>query len=649
MLLTRQLAAIMFTDIAGYTALMGEDESHAFELLNLNRTIQRPIIEDNGGRWIKELGDGVMATFPTVTDAVVSAGAIQKACSGIPGLKLRIGIHLGEVVFENNDVFGDGVNIAARIQAIAPIGGIWVSEPVQKNISNKKGIITKFIGEERLKNVKDPVLIYEVDVESVSAGLPANAQGNTRQTRVEKTFNPRSIAVLPFTNMSGDPEQEYFSDGVAEEILNALSTLKSLKVVSRSSAFQFKGKHTDLREVGEKLQVAKVLEGSVRKQGPRIRVTAQLINVEDGFQLWSEKYDRELTDIFAIQDEIALAITEKLKVTLLENEKEQLTKATTVNLEAYELYLKGRFFWNKRGRWLVNALQFFQQAVAIDPNLAKAHAGIADAYSALGMYGIIHPKQALPKAREAAEKAILLDPTISEAFTSIGFINGIYENNRPLARKNFEHALQLNPGYAAGHSWYSFYLSVVENDHTRAEAEGLKAISIEPHNAITYHILGLAYLAQRKFDKAIEQAGKAIDIDATLFLPYFLYGWCCIEMGDYVKAKELLTTSLNLSARHSWPLGFMALAEAKSGNMEAAKKLVEEIIEKDKAQYFSVFGSGIGAAAINDIDLALKFLEKGVENKDILIPIFAHLDVMPQSLKADKRFLDFLKQHSFIQ
>ncbi|MEP7317915.1 MAG: adenylate/guanylate cyclase domain-containing protein [Panacibacter sp.] len=638
----RQLAAIMFTDIVGYTALMGDDEHNAFQILNKSRAIQKPAIQEFGGRWIKELGDGVMATFSTVTDAVMAAVSIQQSCSKVEGLKLRIGIHLAEVMFENNDVFGDGVNIASRIQAIAPVGAIWVSDAVQKNISNKKGIETKFVREEKLKNVKEPVQVYEVNIDSVHLVHIISATSPAPKPIIEK-----SIAVLPFSNMSGDPEQEYFSDGIAEEILTSLSHLKDLKVVSRSSSFQFKGKAIDLHEVGEKLGVTTVLEGSIRRQGNRVRITTQLINVSNGFQLWSDKYDRQMDDIFAIQDEIALAITEKLKITLFENEKQVIVKPTTENLEAYELYLKGRYYWNKRGRWLVNGLQFFQQAIAIDPNLAKAYAGIADAYSALGLYGMIAPHDAMPKAKAAALKAIELDPSISEAFTSMGFINGIYENDLYLANKNFKHALEKNPGYATGHYWYSFYLSIVEKDLKKAEEEGLMSTALEPENAIAYHITGLAFLAQRKFDEAINQANKAIEIDATLFLPYFLIGWCYIEKGELPKAIEYLNTSLNLSARHAWPLGFMVFAKARSGNMDEAKVLVNEIVEREKTQYMSTFGAVIGAAAINDIDLVIELLEKGYRNKDILIQIFAHLQVMPENLKTNQRFLDFLKNHEF--
>ena len=263
---SRRLAAIMFTDIVGYTTLMGEDERKTLDLLLKSRQLQRPTIEKFDGTWIKDIGDGVLASFHTATDAVLCAISIQQLCNSISDLKLRIGIHLGEMVFEDGDVFGDGVNIASRLQAAAPIGGIWISESVYKNVSNKKEIEARFVKEETLKNVKEPIRIFEV-ITNFDIGIP----GLSDQKVLTQIVSGKSIAVLPFINMSNDSEQDYFSDGMAEEILNSLSHLKDLKVAGRTSSFQFKGKNIDLREIGKTLGVATILEGSVRKQGDRLR------------------------------------------------------------------------------------------------------------------------------------------------------------------------------------------------------------------------------------------------------------------------------------------------------------------------------------------------------------------------------------------
>jgi len=268
---TRQLAAIMFTDIVGYTALMGKDEQRAFDILQKNRDIQKPIIEQNSGKWIKELGDGILASFPAVSDAVAAAVSIQEICNGEREFQLRIGIHLGEVIFENGDVFGDGVNVASRIQALASPGTTWVSEIVFRNIENKRGISTDFIKETTLKNVQYPVKIYQLRSEKEIQNRIFSTQ-----TIIEK-----SIAVLPFVNMSGDPDNEYFCDGLSEELLNVLAKVDGLKVASRTSSFLFRGKGTDITEIGNKLKVATVLEGSVRKSGNRLRITAQLINATE--------------------------------------------------------------------------------------------------------------------------------------------------------------------------------------------------------------------------------------------------------------------------------------------------------------------------------------------------------------------------------
>jgi len=258
---SRQLASIMFTDIVGYTALMGNDEQKALGILKKNRELQKPIIEQFNGRYIKELGDGIMASFHTVSDSVNAAIKIQSACNAVNDFQLRIGIHLGEVVFENEDVFGDGVNIASRIQTITAPGSIYVSESVHHNVSNKQGIETRFVKQEMLKNVKDPVRIYEV-ITSVETAFPQTPIKQQSQKPLEY-----SIAVLPLLNMSNDPDQEYFCDGISEEIINALAQLNNLRVISRTSAFSFKGKNHDAREIGKSLDVTTLLEGSVRRQG----------------------------------------------------------------------------------------------------------------------------------------------------------------------------------------------------------------------------------------------------------------------------------------------------------------------------------------------------------------------------------------------
>ena len=646
---SRQLAAIMFTDIVGYTALMGNDEQKAFELLKKNRELQKPIIEHFNGRWIKELGDGVMASFSTVSDAVNAAIKIQEDCNEVKDFQLRIGIHLGEVVFENEDVFGDGVNIASRIQAIAKPGCIYISESVQNNISNKKDIHTRFIMQETLKNVKEPVRIYEVIIyhAKIADGPDGNKEADIPVTVFEtiRKTPEKSVAVLPFVNMSNDPEQEYFSDGISEEIINSLAHLKELRVAGRTSSFHFKGKNIDLREIGEKLNVRTVMEGSVRKQGNKLRITVQLINVENGFHLWSEKYDREIDDVFAIQDEIAMAITEKLKVSLLEDEKAILVKSPTKDHEAYDLYLKGRYYFNKRGVQIFKGLEYFQQAAEKDPNYILAYSGIAECYSVLGFYSIIPAHVAMPKAKQNAEKALKLDPAHAEAITTLAFITAFYDWNWAEAKKKFQLVFKLNPNYAPLHYWYSYFLSFVEAKFEESILVAKKAAEhLEPFVSISHHVLAFVYNNAGKFEEGLQASKVAIELDPTAFPGFRTLGNSLAGLKRYEEAIEALTTSVLLSGRHPWTLSELCCVYILAGNITEAQKLMDELVTRSQSQYIPAMFAP--AYHLKDYDKATECLEKAfVEHDGSLISM--KVDPVSTFIKTDPRFQSFYKRMNF--
>ncbi len=639
---TRQLAAIMFTDIVGYTALMGEDEQRAFELLNKNRALHQNSIEQNSGRWIKELGDGVLASFMTVTDAVNCACSIIKECEQVNGLELRIGIHLGEVVFENNDVFGDGVNIASRLQALAPIGGIWVSEAVYNNVSNKKGIDVRFVKDERLKHVKEPVGIYEVKTANTNETAPAPFAAK----QIPKPDPEKSIAVLPFVNMSNDPEQEYFSDGMAEEILNCLSHIKDLKIAGRTSSFQFKGKNIDLREVGQKLNVCNVLEGSVRKQGNRLRITAQLIKVEDGFHLWSERYDREMDDIFAVQDEIAASIAEHLKVTLLDRERAIISKAPTEVNEAYELYLKGRYNWNKRGEYIKKGLGYFQHAIQLDPNFALAYAGIAASYAIIAFYGILPPHDTMPKAKQAAEKAISLNASLVEAHTVLAFVIAFYDWNWPEARKRFLKACVINPAYAPMHYWFSLYLAWIENDFEEAIREAKKSVDHEPLVAMSHNYLAVAYLHAGKFKEALHANEMALELDPHASMSQRYWGLSLAGLGRYDEAIDALKTALDLFSRHPWILVDLIWVYSLANKPSEIETISDEMLERSKTEYIPGLFLCAACYFAKKFDKALEFIEIAFEQRDATLPSFNAWPVMI-TMKNDPMFRECIDRLQF--
>jgi adenylate cyclase len=640
----RQLAAIMFTDIVGYTALMGRDEQKAFELLDKNRQIQKPIVEQYNGRWIKELGDGVMASFNTVTDSVNAAIKIQQTCNASKEFQLRIGIHLGEVVFENDDVFGDGVNIASRIQAIAEPGTIYVSESVYNNVSNKKDINSQFVKEVALKNVKDTVRIYEV----TNCEVEKEQQKNfvSKKDR-DKSAPEKSVAVLPFANMSNDPEQEYFSDGMAEEILNSLSHLKDLKVAGRTSSFQFKGKHIDLREVGEKLGVSSVLEGSVRKQGNKLRITAQLINVENGFHLWSEKYDRNMDDIFAIQDEIALAITENLKIILLEKEKKTIIKTHTQNTEAFECYLRGRFYLNKR--FLFQSLEQFIKAVEIDPEFAKAYAGLADAYVILGFYNFLPSKEVMPKAKQAVDAAIRLDNSLCEPYCSLGMYYASYEWNWKEAKHNFLKSIQLNSRYVQSHVWFGhYYLCWIEGKFD----EGLKhlniAIELEPYNAMSYVNKYAVIFTIGKFEEAFQIAKQGYEMDPDSLIGNRIMGLAYLYKKQYAEATGYLEFASKLSNYAVFNQVDLINLYTSTGSLERARTVMESLkLKLKEGKYVSSCIMSFASGFLGDIDEAIKWLEKAYDEHDAYLCILKYYPWVPAMLREDSRFNSFLRRMNF--
>ena len=402
---TRQLAAIMFTDIVGYTALMGKDEQKAIELLEKNRQLQRPIVEAHNGNWIKELGDGVMMCFDTVTDAVAAAIDIQQQCNETREFQLRIGIHSGEVVFENNDVFGDGVNIASRIQSIASPGSVFVSEAVYENISNKNSIQTRFVREELLKNVTKPVPIYEIIITNDQAPLLSIV-----------ATSEKSIAVLPFRNMSSDPEQEYFSDGITEEIITELSHLRDLLVISRSSVMTFKDSKKKITEIAYELNVKHVLEGSVRKSGNQLRITAQLINAAKDAQVWADKYAGTLDDVFDIQERVARAIVSALRIELTTAENNRMADRPIADPKAYDLWIQAMYEFRKfSGSGVNKGIMLLKRALETEGDNARLYSSLAYLYWAAYDFGIDYNNETLKQVELYSNKALSLDPSMPHA------------------------------------------------------------------------------------------------------------------------------------------------------------------------------------------------------------------------------------------
>src|SRR5450432_775033 len=640
----RQLAAIMFTDIVGYTALMGDDEGKAFELLRRNRQLQKPLIEQYKGKWIKEFGDGVLASFQTGTDAVKCANQIQLASLNTSDLKLRIGIHLGEVVFEDNDVFGDGVNIASRLQALAPIGGIYISEAVFRNIENQKEIETEFVKQENLKNVKHPVNIYQlkiispIKVISDIDTLPGKPVSN-------KKASQQSIAVLPFVNMSNDMEQEYFSDGISEEIINSLVQLPQLRIVGRTSSFSFKGKNEDLRLIGEKLGVTNILEGSVRKSGNRIRITAQLIEVESGFHLWSQKFDKELVDIFEVQDEISKAIVEQLLIELDKFQIKAPAKTSTRNVEAYNFFLKGRFQWSKRSaEGLKKSIEYYEWAIQEEPDYAAAYAAMSDSYSLLCAYHIVAPENSILKARSIAKKSAMLDPKLAEAFEAIGHVELLYDWNWEKAGKSYQRALELNPNYATALQ-RSALLSSLFDRHDEALVRILQAVYLEPLSLIINTDAALIYFIKKEYELAIEKCLQVLEMDPAFAVALFVIGLAYEQLMKFDLALEYFNKADKLTNGNTIIRSSLIHAIGKSGDKNKAAALFEELKRVPADIYLSPYSLACAFIGLDDVPSALECLEKAVDAHSVWL-IHLHMKSDPRliPLKGNIRFLALLNQ-----
>jgi len=633
----RKLAAVMFTDIVGYTALMSHDEQKSLSVLQKNRDIQKPLVEKFNGKFLKEMGDGTLLCFQSALDAVQCAQEIQQSVSDDPVLNLRIGIHLGDIVFKEGDIYGDGVNVASRIEQLADSGGIYISDQIYNAIRNKPGIKAVSVGEKMLKNISHPVKIYTL----LSEPFPER-HNEFLATSMDKVKG-KSIAVMQFTDMSQQKDQEYFCEGMAEELINALAKVARLQVASRTSAFQFKGKGYDICEIGKKLNVQSILEGSIRKAGNKLRITAQLVNVSDGYHLWSEKYDRDMEDIFAIQDEISLAIVDNLKIKLLRDEKNELVKRHTENKEAYNLYLKGRYFWNRRSEVGFNkAFEFFQSAIKIDPLYALPYIGIADTYNISGHFGFMHPGEAFEKSRRAVKKALEIDASLGEAHSSLAWIYAYNDWNWEKAEQEYKNAIELNPEYATAHEWYALFLAG-RGRFDEAITEINEALELDPLSPMINAIFGLIFIFSRRFKEAIEQFRKTLEMNPNFPFAYIWQGMAYWGIGDYDKALVSLLKSEALAKEMTYSIGSLGMAYALAGQKPKAFKTLERMETLSKNKYVSSLHKAIIYIGLINKDKAFEYIDKAYIERDSFL---FYLKTLPMfdSLRSDPRFIELLKK-----
>jgi len=603
----RRLAAIMFTDIVGYTQLMGDDEEKGFSVLNENRKIQRPLIQKFNGILHKELGDGVLASFDTATNAVLCSKEIQNVCSKHSDFNLRIGIHLSEVVFEDNDVFGNGVNIASRIQEKAPPGGIYITESVYRNIQNRISIETEFVKEENLKNVKFPVKIYAIKTGIKPTSLPDSIK--------------RSIAVLPFVNMSGDPEQEYFCDGISEEIINTIVQFPDIKVAARTSSFSFKGKREDLRLIGQKLGVNNVLEGSVRKSSNRIRINAQLLEASTGFHLWSKKYDRELNDIFEIQDEIALEIADQLMITLSDSNELPVKRNQTQNIEAYQLYLKGKSLYYQRGPSIQQAIDCFNKALDIDPNYALAYSGLADTYVMFGFWGLMAPEDCWPRAIDASKKASQIEENLSETCNSRAIKALLYDRDFDTAEREFKKAIKLNPTNTQARVWYGlFYLQPIRNEAEKGLEQCKLATEFDPLSSYAYLSYAWTLIYAGRIEEAKAVAEYGIKLGADDVFVHNTLGYIYLLAGNLEESLREFMSCYKISKGSTQTLCQLISVYLRMDEKQLAAKVYADLESQYQQRRIQPISVAMAAAMMGKNEFALKMAQAAVDVHDAAFP-----------------------------
>jgi adenylate cyclase len=607
---TRRLAAIVFTDIAGYTTLTQADEGGALRLVQEQEKLVRPLLEAHRGRKVKSMGDGLLLEFPNALDAVEWAVDLQRhvhernAREGVPPFRIRVGIHLGDVERRGTDIFGDAVNIASRVEPIAEPGGVCLSAQVYDQVHNKVPYQIETLGPQRLKGVRDPVEIYRV-VLPWGAGTPAPGP-----------VVPR-LAILPFANISPDPKDEYFADGLTEELISVLSQIRGLRVISRTSVNQYRGTSKQIAQIGSELGVDSVLEGSVRKAGDLLRIAVQLIDVRTDEHRWSQTYDRKLENVFAIQADVAERTAGALKVELVRSEQDAIRERPTSSLAAYESYLRGiQAFRLYEGfgseETDQSAEKYFEAALREDPQFSAAYSYLAN--HLLAAMGLTRAgREVFPRARELVAEALKLNPTSSDTHTAIGNLAMQADQDWVRAETEFREAIELNPSSSTAHFWYGYLLSTLQRfDEARAQYH--LAIEVDPLWLLPRLNMISILCSVGDYESAIALT-KKLSTDfgdrrpvVMLLLQVYLNAG---RRDDAIAALERLPGPLDVSARTT-----RAAVLALLGQPEEARAMLAEWEGGRWKGYVSLVGPAQFYALWGESDKAIALLEQDYRDGD---------------------------------
>lgn len=656
----RRLAAIMFTDIAGFTATMGSDHNQALELLSANRKLQKPLIESHGGRWLKEMGDGVLASFDSAYQAVKCAIDIQLNCSETLKNKIRIGIHLGDISMGDNDVFGDGVNIASRLESAADPGCILISEPVRSSIRNNQDIEVQFIGPLQFKNVSDPVNTYAIVHPGMTKSTAKKARALIKKKskyqwvlfilifiafsaavvswyfskdfKINSGSRIGSLAVLPFDNLTGDPEMDVLIAGMHDNLITTMSQLGSLRIISKTSTLKYADDTMSIQEIARELDVDAIVEASVLKAGDSVRINVQLIQAyPDEKHVWANVFDKPYKNILGLFNEVTRSITDEINITLNTIEEKEFSTSRTINQESYEAFLTGKFYAEQHPTIenLNLALDYFNRSIALDSSFAPAYAGVSWVWITRYQQNIAEGSIALPQIYKYNNRALELDPEYPESYYHKAVIR-LQSWDWELSEKAFLKSLELNPNHSFAHAHYS-HLLMYQKRFAEAEPHLRMALQLDPLNP---HIIGLCaivYYSMGEIDKALSLINKGPDVFGRLGILESMY----YNKKDYKKSIELLLSRAD-SVIYNLTLNEYEVNGYKSALILLAKKL--EQFERPPMIGVAKFYNRAGLH-----DEAIQRLEEAFERHD---PNMQYVFANPEfdSLKEDPRYIEIAKK-----
>ena len=654
----RQLAAILFTDIVGYTAMMQQDEQKALAVTRHYIAVLNRSVEIHHGQISNDYGDGSLCTFPSVINALRCAIEVQQQLQSEPKVPLRIGLHSGEVFFENSKVMGDSVNVASRIQSLGQANTILFSKEIFDKIKNQPEFKSISLGQFEFKNVDEPMEIFALVNEGLKVPKREEMSGKLKEMEKKsirkKIFaaiaiflllaagffiyknltqptgftGEKTIAVLPFENTGADNSEEYISDGITQDIISNLSKISSLqKVIGWFSVRAFKKTTKTLNEIAKELGVAAIISGSIQKNADKMHVIAELTEVNTKKLLWNYDSVYSSKDLLTIQSTIAGEIVSAMKASLTAEEKKNLTKHYTDNIEAYKFYRKGRIFWDQRTKESFDSSQiYYNKAIELDPDYALAYSGLADLYI-YNQKGLLQT-EAIPFARNYALKALLLDSTLSEALTTIGFIQSAFDYDWVKSKNTLQKAITLNPNYPTAHLFYGNLLQYTGESTEQGISEIKKALSLDPLSRNLNYVLGRNYYYAHKYDSAFEQLKKTIALDQNFNLAKGNLAYVLLEKKNYPAAFDIiLQLKENGISKIDYYKGItLSYAYAASGDKVRAKEELEKTLVEYPDQ--SPFNIARVYIALRDYEKAITSLEKAYEQRDLWM----------YALKADPTF-----------